>query len=100
LPLPHRATGTIGVQDDRDNGVIDTWTLNLTGCPIQPQETLGSVWITVPYHIIAGPGLRSPEYDLLPPRRRSYRISRRDGLELPNPSFTRHSGLWGRLLGR
>ncbi|MDF2435149.1 MAG: hypothetical protein JWP44_4780 [Mucilaginibacter sp.] len=100
LPLPHRAAGTISVQDDRDNGITDTWTLSLTGCPIQPHPTRGSVWITVPFHITEGPGLRSLEYDLLPPRRRTYWISRQDGIELPAPSFTQPAGRWRRLLGR
>ncbi|MFE2540994.1 hypothetical protein [Actinacidiphila glaucinigra] len=100
LPLPHRAVGTISVRDDRDNGTTDTWDLSLSGCPIQPHETRGSVWVTVPFHITEGSGLRSLEYDLLPPRRRTYWISRRDGIELPAPTFTVRTNWWRRLLGR
>ncbi|MBT2439777.1 hypothetical protein J7E93_06505 [Streptomyces sp. ISL-36] len=83
--LPHRVTGSITVHDDRDNGVEDTWSLTLTGCPLQPHENLGSVWVTVPHHITEGTGLRSLQYDLLPPRRRTYWVSRRGGVELGEP---------------
>jgi hypothetical protein len=100
LPLPHRAAGTISVQEDRDNGVTDTWDLSLTGCPIQPHERLGSVWVTVPHHIMDGSGLRSLDYNLLPPRRRTYWISRQEGIELPAPRFTTPTTWWRRLLGR
>jgi hypothetical protein len=58
-PLPHRAAGTVSVRDDRDNGTTDTWDLTLTGCPIQPHPTRGSVWVTVPFHVTEGDGLRS-----------------------------------------
>jgi hypothetical protein len=100
LPLPHRVTGTITVQDDRDNGVVDSWTVSLTGRPIQPHETRGSVWVQVPDHITHGPGLRSLEYELLPPRRRTYWVSRQDQVQLPNPAFAQRTGWWGRVLGR
>lgn len=99
-PLPYRAAGTISVRDDRDNGTTDTWDLSLTGCPIQPHPSRGSVWMTVPFHITDGSGLRSLEYDLLPPRSRTYWITRRDGIELPAPTFTRPATWWRRLLGR
>jgi len=42
-PPQHRATGTISVRNDRDNGTTDTWDLSLTGCPIQRHATRGSV---------------------------------------------------------
>jgi hypothetical protein len=53
--------------------------------------------MTVPFHITDGSGLRSLEYDLLPPRSRTYWISRRDGIELPAPTFTRPATWWRRL---
>ncbi|MET9471835.1 hypothetical protein [Streptomyces sp. NPDC002922] len=100
LPLPHRAAGSITVRDDRDNGVVDSWTVSLTGCPLQPHESRGSVWVQVPHHITEGAGLRSLEYELLPTRRRAYWVSRQDQVQLPNPAFAQRTGWWGRLLGR
>ncbi|CAG7623727.1 exported hypothetical protein [Actinacidiphila bryophytorum] len=55
---------------------------------------------TVPFHITDGSGLRSLEHDLLPPRSRTYWISRNDGIELPAPTFTPPATWWRRLLGR
>jgi hypothetical protein len=94
------AAGTVTVRDDRDNGVIGSWDMSLTGCPLEPHPRRGSVGVTVPHHITEGSGRRSPEYELLPPRRRTYRISRQDGIALPTPAFDQRTGWWGRLLGR
>ncbi|WP_432063411.1 hypothetical protein [Streptomyces sp. S1] len=76
-PLPHTVTGTVTVHDDRDNGVVDTWNLLLTGHPVMPDPNRGSVWIVVPEHIDGPSGRRSLTYDLLPPRERTYWVSRR-----------------------
>ncbi|MFB7453261.1 hypothetical protein [Streptomyces sp. NPDC056194] len=75
--LPHGVYGTVTVHDDRDNGVVDTWRVALTGCPIQPDPNRGSVWIVAPDHIDGRSGRRSLIYDLLPPRERTYWTSRR-----------------------
>lgn len=84
-PLPHRVTGIVTVHDDRDNGVTDTWQLELTGCPLQPDPERGSVWQFVPYSMTEGPGVRSLQYELQPPRQRTYWVSRKQGQELPRP---------------
>ncbi|MER7196703.1 hypothetical protein CG723_41030 [Streptomyces sp. CB01635] len=86
--LPHRVQGTVTVHDGRDNGVTDTWSLDLTGCPIQPHESRDGAWVVVPDHLTDGTGLRSLVYIRRPARRRTYWISRQDGLELPAPRYT------------
>lgn len=85
-PLPHRVTATISVHDDRDNGITDEWHLSLTGCPFQPHSTRDSAWVEVPYNAVEGEGLRSLEYDLLPPRQRNHWISRSAGRRVPSPT--------------
>ncbi|MFD5065398.1 hypothetical protein [Streptomyces sp. NPDC058394] len=87
-PLPHCVQGTITVHDGRDNGVTDTWTLDLTGNPVQPHESRDGAWIVVPDHLTDGSGLRTLAYERRPARRRTYWISRQDGLELPAPQYT------------
>ncbi|MFJ2937941.1 hypothetical protein ACIO8G_34900 [Streptomyces sp. NPDC087219] len=76
-PLPHTVTGAVTVHDDRDNGIVDTWNMLLTGHPVMPDPDRGSVWIVVPDHIDGRSGRRSLQYDLLPPRERTYWVSRR-----------------------
>lgn len=76
-PLPHTVTGTVTIHDDRDNGIVDTWNLLLTGHPVEPDPNRGSVWVVVPDHIDGRSGRRSLTYDLLPPRERTYWVSRR-----------------------
>ncbi|MFC5028670.1 hypothetical protein C8250_025385 [Streptomyces sp. So13.3] len=87
-PLPHRVQGTVTVHDDRDNGVTDTWNLELTGCPVEPHETRGSVWRVVGHHVTEGDGSRSLEYIPRPTRRRTYWISRENEIRLPEPRFS------------
>jgi hypothetical protein len=83
--LPHAATGTVTVDDDRDNGSTDVWQLRLTGCPVQPVPDRDGLWQITPYHITAGEGLRSLDYELLPSRKRTYWISRAKQVALPDP---------------
>ncbi|WP_395367009.1 hypothetical protein ACHGLA_36390 [Streptomyces sp. YH02] len=75
--LPHSVHGIVTVHDDRDNGVVDTWSMTLTGCPLQPDPNRGSVWIVAPDDIDGRSGRRHLDYDLLPPRERTYWVSRR-----------------------
>ncbi|MFI8288611.1 hypothetical protein ACIGBL_05640 [Streptomyces sp. NPDC085614] len=80
--LPHRAVGTITLHDDRDNGVVDTWTISLTGCPLRPHENLGNVWVEVGDNLTGDPGRRSLTYERLPNRKRTYWVSRERGVPL------------------
>jgi hypothetical protein len=82
LPLPHRVTGTITVHDSRDNGVTDTWEVELTGCPVRPHENRGSVWL-----IDHETGSEALEFVSHPPYERTYWISRRRGERLPDPAY-------------
>ncbi|MFI1212026.1 hypothetical protein ACH4UV_31000 [Streptomyces sp. NPDC020802] len=87
-PLPHRVTGTIAAHDDRDNGVTDTWDIELTGCPVRPVEDREGLWVVADGGPADDPGSDSLEYAVQPPRRRTYWISRQDGKQLPEPTFT------------
>lgn len=86
-PLPHRVKGTITVNDPRDNGVTDTWELDLTGWPVQPNEQRAGIWSVVGPHAIEGSGSRALLYNLQPPRQRTYWISRAHQQQLPEPKF-------------
>ncbi|KQZ17915.1 hypothetical protein AB0K86_21880 [Streptomyces clavifer] len=83
--LPHKVTGTVTAEDDRDNGSTDRWDLALTGCPVQPVPDRGSLWMIAPWHLTEGPGLRTLNYSLLPSRQRIHWISRARGIQLPTP---------------
>ncbi|MER6786961.1 hypothetical protein ABT330_20480 [Streptomyces sp. NPDC000658] len=82
-PLPHRVTGSICVHDGRDNGVTDTWEIELTGCPVRPHPSRSGVWL-----IDTDTGAEALEYDSHPAYERTYWISRRRGQRLPDPSYT------------
>ncbi|AVZ76963.1 hypothetical protein SLUN_37065 [Streptomyces lunaelactis] len=73
------------MHDGRDNGVTDGWSLDLTGCPVQPHESRDGAWGVVPDHLTDGTGRRSLVYELRLPRRWTYWNSRQDSLELPAP---------------
>ncbi|WP_432135855.1 hypothetical protein [Streptomyces sp. bgisy154] len=81
-PLPHRATGTITVHDNRDNGVTDVWRLEITGCPVRPDENRSGVW-----HVDHESGSDCLEYTAHPTYERTYWISRRNGQKLPVPTY-------------
>jgi hypothetical protein len=82
LPLPHRVTGTITVHDSRDNGVTDTWEVELTGCPVLPHESRTGVWL-----IDHETGSEALEFVSHPQYERTYWISRRRGERLPDPAY-------------
>ncbi|MEU1180635.1 hypothetical protein ABZ464_23845 [Streptomyces sp. NPDC005820] len=85
--LPHRVTGTITVHDSRDNGVTDTWELELTGCPVRPIESRAGIWV-----IDTDTGSDAWEYVSHPPYERTYWISRRRGHRLPDPAYDLGNG--------
>ncbi|MFF8321996.1 hypothetical protein ACF06V_33180 [Streptomyces bobili] len=87
-PLPHRVTGTIAAHDDRDNGVTDTWDVELTGCPVKPVEEREGLWVVAGSNLPDDSGSDSLEYATQPSRTRTYWISRQRGQRLPEPTFT------------
>ncbi|MEV7513199.1 hypothetical protein AB0O57_35120 [Streptomyces sp. NPDC091201] len=87
-PLPHRVVGTITAHDGRDNGVTDEWHFELTGCPVRPVEERQGLWEVAASSRPNDSGEDLLEYEVQPPRRRTYWISRRRGEQLPEPSFT------------
>ncbi|MCF3129860.1 hypothetical protein [Streptomyces olivochromogenes] len=86
-PLPHRVTGTVTAHDDRDNGVTDTWEIELTGCPVRPVEDRQGIWVVAGSDLSGDSGSSTLEYALQPPRKRAYWISRQRGQRLPEPTF-------------
>lgn len=85
VTLPHRVTGRVTAEDDRDNGSTDLWDLVLTGCPVEPVRDHDSMWKVVGDHLTDGSGLRSLDYNLLPPRQRIHWVSRSKGIRPPSP---------------
>ncbi|MEW1583403.1 hypothetical protein AB0407_35810 [Streptomyces microflavus] len=84
--LPHQVRGSVTVEDDRDNGSTDRWDLVLTGCPIEPDPDRDALWRLAPWHISEGSGVRTLEFDRLPPRQRIHWVSRAHGVRLPAPA--------------
>ncbi|OEJ20849.1 hypothetical protein AR457_42040 (plasmid) [Streptomyces agglomeratus] len=83
--LPHKVLGTVTVADDRDNGSTDRWDLVLTGCPVEPVPDRHGLWMIAPWHLTEGPGRRTLDYSLLPPRQRIHWVSRTRGIKLATP---------------
>ncbi|MFF4145959.1 hypothetical protein ACFY0A_32430 [Streptomyces sp. NPDC001698] len=83
---PAQTLGLVRVSDDRDNGVIDSWELKLSGFPIQPDPDRAGVW-----HLTAPtpdePALRCVDFALQPPRVRTYWLSRSKDIPLPDPVY-------------
>ena len=84
-PLPHRVQGVITVHDDRDNGVTNTWNVELTGWPVEPHPTRGSVWVRIPDEPTGESGSRCLTYEHQRTRQRRYWISRQGSMVLPDP---------------
>jgi hypothetical protein len=79
---PNVVEGSVIAGDDRDEGVVDTWPLHLAAWPVQPGEGTDGTW-----QLTAG--MASSEWfqiDIRPLRERSYWISQRRGIALPEPS--------------
>ena len=79
-PPPNAAAGCVKSGDDRDEGVVDEWPLHLAAWPIQPAGGSDGAWQLT--EATAG----SDWFDIAmrPLRERSYWISQRRGIPLPD----------------
>ena len=79
-PPPNVAEGCVRSGDDRDEGVIDEWPLRLTAWPIQPAGDADGAWR------LTEATAASDWFDITmrPLRERSYWISQRRGIPLPD----------------
>jgi hypothetical protein len=80
-PLPNVVEGSVIAGDDRDEGVVDTWPLHLAAWPVQPGGSDGTWQLTG--------GMATSDWfkiAIRPLRERSYWISQRRGIALPEPS--------------
>ena len=84
---PSAAEGLVICRDDRDEGVVDRWPLRLSAWPIQPRPGSGHQWQLT----AETPGGDWFEIDIRPLRERSYWISQRNQVALPEPSYYRKS---------
>jgi hypothetical protein len=80
---PHVAPGAVIAKDDRDEGVVDTWRLRLTAWPLEPAGEPGGTWRLA--SVTAGSGWC--DIAIRPLRERSYWISQRNGIPMPEPSY-------------
>jgi hypothetical protein len=82
-PLPHVVEGSVVAGDDRDEGVVDTWPLRLAAWPVRPAEGSDGTW-----RLIAGmAGSDWFQVAIRPLRERSYWISQRKNIPMPEPSL-------------
>ncbi|MBO0787038.1 MAG: hypothetical protein J2P33_13305 [Actinobacteria bacterium] len=82
-PLPHIAAGSVIAGDDRDEGVVDTWPLSLAAWPIEPAGDKAGTWDLTS----GGAGDDWFRIAIRPLRERSYWISQRRNIPLPEPSY-------------
>jgi hypothetical protein len=81
-PLPSVVEGSVMAGDDRDEGVVDTWPLRLAAWPFQPAGDTGGTW-----QLTAGmAGSDWFRVAIRPLRERSYWISQRKNIPMPEPS--------------
>ena len=80
-PLPNIVTGAVISGDDRDEGVVDTWPLALAAWPVQPADDSDGNW-----RLSAGTGSDWFQIAIRPLRERSYWISQRRNIPMPEPS--------------
>ena len=79
-PPPNVAEGCVISGDDRDEGVVDRWPLSLAAWPIQPAGDSGETW-----QLTEGTtGKDWSDIAMRPLRERSYWISQRRGIPLPD----------------
>jgi hypothetical protein len=83
--LPHIAAGSVIAGDDRDEGVVDTWPLSLAAWPIEPAGDQAGTWDLTS----GGAGDDWFRIAIRPLRERSYWISQRRDIPLPEPSYDR-----------
>ena len=84
-PLPNIVAGAVTAGDDRDEGVVDTWPLHLAAWPIQPAEDSGGSW----QQAAGMTGNDWFQVAIRPLRERSYWISQRRNIPMPEPSHYR-----------
>jgi hypothetical protein len=82
-PLPFVATGSVIASDDRDEGVVDTWPLRLAAWPIEPAGDEADSWKLTS----GGAGEDWFQIAIRPLRERSYWISQRRKIPMPEPSY-------------
>ena len=81
-PPPNVAEGCVISGDDRDEGVVDRWPLRLAAWPIQPDGDSEGTWLLAA-------GTAGTDWFVIamrPLRERSYWISQRRGIPLPDLS--------------
>ena len=82
-PPPNVAEGCVIAMDDRDEGVVDTWPLRLAAWPIQPAGDSDGDW-----KLAAGiAGNDWFDIAIRPLRERSYWISQRNSIPMPEPTY-------------
>ena len=81
--LPHIAEGGVIAGDDRDEGVVDTWPLRLAAWPIEPAGNGAGTWELTS----GGAGDDWFRIAIRPLRERSYWISQRRNIPMPEPSY-------------
>lgn len=80
-PLPNGVEGRVIAGDDRDEGVVDTWPLHLAAWPIEPDGDSDGAWQL-------NAGMADTDWfqiAIRPLRERSYWISQRKKIALPEP---------------
>jgi hypothetical protein len=77
MPAPHVVNGCVISGDDRDEGVVDRWPLCLAAWPIQPTGDSDGAWRLTE-------GKDWSDIAMRPLRERSYWISQRRGVPLPD----------------
>jgi hypothetical protein len=82
-PLPFVAAGRVIASDDRDEGVVDTWPLRLSAWPIEPAGDEAGTWKLTS----GGAGDDWFSIAIRPLRERSYWISQRRKIPMPEPSY-------------
>jgi len=77
MPAPNVVNGCVISGDDRDEGVVDRWPLCLAAWPIQPAGDSDGTWLLAE-------GKDWSDIAMRPLRERSYWISQRRGIPLPD----------------
>jgi hypothetical protein len=81
-PPPNVVEGSVIAGDDRDEGVVDAWPLHLAAWPLQPAGDPDDTW-----RLAAGmAGNHWFQIAIRPLRERTYWISQRRNIPMPEPS--------------